>query len=100
VEEKKRNWNDEGRRGRVEQNHNSGGYKNLFHLFFIVCCFDFHLVGVIWTGRWAGERKERISEVTLYPPLYTHSPSTLMTFSRGELGVFSFGSKNDTNSHL
>jgi len=24
-----------------------------------------HLVGVIWTGRWAGERKERISEVTL-----------------------------------
>ena len=25
----------------------------------------FHLVGVIWTGRWAGERKERISEVTL-----------------------------------
>ena len=27
--------------------------------------FDFHLVGVIWTGRWVGERKERISEVTL-----------------------------------
>jgi len=24
-----------------------------------------HRVGVIWTGRWAGERKERISEVTL-----------------------------------
>ena len=22
-------------------------------------------VGVIWTGRWAGERKERITEVTL-----------------------------------
>ena len=27
--------------------------------------FGFHLVGVIWIGRWAGERKERISEVTL-----------------------------------
>ena len=61
----------------------------------------FHLVGVILTGRWAGDRKERISEVTLYPPLCTHSPSTLMTFSRGELGVFSFfGSTNVTNSHL
>ena len=24
-----------------------------------------HLVGVIWTGRWAGDRKERITEVTL-----------------------------------
>ena len=25
---------------------------------------DFHLVGVIWIGRWAGDRKERVSEVT------------------------------------
>ena len=30
-----------------------------------VCWALFHLVGVICTGRWAGERKERISEVTL-----------------------------------
>jgi len=31
-----------------------------FNLHFL----DFHLVGVIWIGRWAGERKERITEVT------------------------------------
>ena len=37
----------------------------LFHVVVVVV-LGFHLVGVIWTGRWAGERKERISEVTLY----------------------------------
>jgi len=29
-------------------------------LFFADC----HLVGVIWTGRWEGERNDRITEVT------------------------------------
>jgi len=37
-------------------------YILLFSIFFVP---SFHLAGVIYTGRWAGERKERISEVTL-----------------------------------
>jgi len=34
--------------------------------FALISYFFFgdHLVGVIWIGRWAGERKERITEVT------------------------------------
>ena len=41
--------------------------KGQFRKFFyrvIFLVFDFHLVGVIWIGRWAGDRKERITEVT------------------------------------
>ena len=36
-----------------------------FLIHAVVVVLGFHLVGVIWIGRWAGERKDRISEVTL-----------------------------------
>jgi len=32
--------------------------------FVHIFLFGFHLVGVIWIGRWAGDRKERITEDT------------------------------------
>ena len=51
----------------------------IYLIFFFPSPFllDFHLVGVIWIGRWAGDRKERISEVTLKPPLCVHAKSNL-----------------------
>jgi len=36
----------------------------LWFSFHAVVVLGFHLVGVIWIGRWAGDRKERITEVT------------------------------------
>ena len=47
------------------------GWRQFFIFIFYIAkvvgicsVFGFHLVGVIWIGRWAGERKERMTEVT------------------------------------
>ena len=40
-------------------------FRNIFFLFSPLTSFRFPpLVGVIWIGRWAGERMERITEAT------------------------------------